>query len=154
MFLPILPKKLKNHASIEKEVLFVGLGPTFQIWNPQNYNNKRNEFNQVSLMAINVIGVPENPVIGNGDPLQAEHSTKMDDVGYAMYMDRDICDVSNRTNNKCLRIIGSLLGRTVRENGALTTHLFYFAASHNVLCSLSILVTVCQRTLLIYNIVR
>ena len=37
----ILPKKLKNHASIDKEVLFVGLGPTFQIWNPQNYNNKR-----------------------------------------------------------------------------------------------------------------
>ena len=31
----ILPKKLINHAQIEKNVLFVGLGPTFKIWNPK-----------------------------------------------------------------------------------------------------------------------
>ena len=37
----ILPKKLVDHAKIDKDVLFVGLGPTFQIWNPNNYDKKR-----------------------------------------------------------------------------------------------------------------
>ena len=38
-----LPKKLKQHAEISSDVLFVGIGPTFQIWNPENYNKKREE---------------------------------------------------------------------------------------------------------------
>ena len=38
-----LPKKLKTHAEISIDVLFVGIGPTFQIWNPENYNKKREE---------------------------------------------------------------------------------------------------------------
>ena len=38
-----LPKKLKQHAEISNDVLFVGIGPTFQIWNPENYNKKREE---------------------------------------------------------------------------------------------------------------
>ena len=29
-----LPEKLMSHSKIKKEVLFVGLGKTFQIWNP------------------------------------------------------------------------------------------------------------------------
>ena len=33
----ILPKKLINHAQIENNVLFVGLGKTFQIWEPKNF---------------------------------------------------------------------------------------------------------------------
>ena len=37
----ILPKKLIQHAAIAKEVLFVGLGPTFQMWNPEAYNIKK-----------------------------------------------------------------------------------------------------------------
>tara|TARA_Y100000589_G_C26692551_1_gene442403 strand:- start:14 stop:478 length:465 start_codon:yes stop_codon:yes gene_type:complete len=37
----ILPKKLINHARIEHNVLFVGLGPTFKIWNPIHYENKK-----------------------------------------------------------------------------------------------------------------
>ena len=39
----ILPKKLINHAQIEKNVLFVGLGPTFKIWNPIHYENKKKD---------------------------------------------------------------------------------------------------------------
>ena len=39
----ILPKNLIKHASITKEVLFVGLGPTFQMWNPDNYSKKKVE---------------------------------------------------------------------------------------------------------------
>ena len=39
----VLPKKLINHAKISKEVLFVGLGPTFQLWNPENFNKKREQ---------------------------------------------------------------------------------------------------------------
>ena len=39
----ILPKNLIKHASIAKEVLFVGLGPTFQMWNPENYSKKKVE---------------------------------------------------------------------------------------------------------------
>ena len=39
----ILPKKLINHAQIEKNVLFVGLGPTFKIWNPSHYENKKKD---------------------------------------------------------------------------------------------------------------
>ena len=39
----ILPKSLIKHASIAKEVLFVGLGPTFQMWNPENYSKKKIE---------------------------------------------------------------------------------------------------------------
>jgi len=38
----ILPKKLVEHANIKNNVLFVGLGPTFQIWNPSNYEEKKN----------------------------------------------------------------------------------------------------------------
>ena len=37
----ILPKKLINHAEIDKNVMFVGLGPTFQLWNPESYENKK-----------------------------------------------------------------------------------------------------------------
>ena len=37
----ILPKKLINHAQIENNVLFVGLGPTFKMWNPNHYENKK-----------------------------------------------------------------------------------------------------------------
>ena len=29
-----LPEKLMSHANIKKDILFVGLGKTFQIWNP------------------------------------------------------------------------------------------------------------------------
>ena len=39
----ILPKNLIKHASIAKEVLFVRLGPTFQMWNPDNYSKKKIE---------------------------------------------------------------------------------------------------------------
>ncbi len=39
----ILPKSLIQHATINKEVLFVGLGPTFQMWNPDSYNKKKKE---------------------------------------------------------------------------------------------------------------
>ena len=33
----VMPKKLVEHALIKNEVLFVGLGPTFQMWNPEKY---------------------------------------------------------------------------------------------------------------------
>ena len=32
-----LTEKLLNHAKIKKNVLFVGLGKTFQIWEPKNF---------------------------------------------------------------------------------------------------------------------
>ena len=31
----LFPEKLLNHAKIKKEILFVGLGKTFQIWDPK-----------------------------------------------------------------------------------------------------------------------
>ena len=34
----ILPKNLIEHSEIKDQALFVGLGPTFQIWKPENYN--------------------------------------------------------------------------------------------------------------------
>ncbi len=37
----ILPKKLILHSEINDQVLFVGLGPTFQIWEPNHYNNQK-----------------------------------------------------------------------------------------------------------------
>ncbi len=37
----ILPKKLIDHAGIKKNVLFVGLGPTFQIWDPIKFEYKK-----------------------------------------------------------------------------------------------------------------
>ena len=36
-------QKLIQHAKIAKEVLFVGLGPTFQMWNPLAYDKKKME---------------------------------------------------------------------------------------------------------------
>ena len=33
----VLPKSLGGHAHISDEVLFVGNGPTFQMWQPQRY---------------------------------------------------------------------------------------------------------------------
>ena len=44
----ILPKKLINHAEIDKNVLFVGLGPTFQMWNPSSYEQKKKTEQQKS----------------------------------------------------------------------------------------------------------
>ena len=38
----IIPKILVNHAEIKDTVLFVGLGPTFQIWEPTNYEKQKN----------------------------------------------------------------------------------------------------------------
>ena len=32
-----LSEKLLNHAKIKNNVLFVGLGKTFQIWEPKNF---------------------------------------------------------------------------------------------------------------------
>ena len=34
----LIPEKLLNHAKIKSVVLFVGLGKTFQIWEPKNFN--------------------------------------------------------------------------------------------------------------------
>ena len=39
----IIPRNLIKHAAIVSEVLFVGLGPTFQMWNPKAYENKKIE---------------------------------------------------------------------------------------------------------------
>ena len=32
-----IPEKLLNHAKIKTNILFVGLGKTFQIWEPKNF---------------------------------------------------------------------------------------------------------------------
>ena len=37
----ILPEKLKEHAHIESEVAFVGLGAMFQLWHPARYEEHR-----------------------------------------------------------------------------------------------------------------
>ena len=37
----ILPKNLIQHSDIKDQVLFVGLGPTFQIWEPNTYNEQK-----------------------------------------------------------------------------------------------------------------
>ena len=34
----LISEKLLNHAKISKNVLFVGLGKTFQIWEPKNFD--------------------------------------------------------------------------------------------------------------------
>ena len=34
----IIPNKLLNHAKIKSDILFVGLGKTFQIWEPKIFN--------------------------------------------------------------------------------------------------------------------
>ena len=31
------PKKLLNFAKIKNDILFVGLGKTFQVWSPKNF---------------------------------------------------------------------------------------------------------------------
>ena len=36
-----LPEKLMSHANIKKDILFVGLGKTFQIWNPNLFEKFR-----------------------------------------------------------------------------------------------------------------
>ena len=37
-----LSEKLLNHAKIKSNVLFVGLGKTFQIWEPNNFDKFKN----------------------------------------------------------------------------------------------------------------
>ena len=34
----LLSEKLLNHANIKDNILFIGLGKTFQIWNSKNFN--------------------------------------------------------------------------------------------------------------------
>ena len=38
----LFSKKLLNHAKIKIDVLFVGLGKTFQIWEPKNFEKFKN----------------------------------------------------------------------------------------------------------------
>ena len=38
----LFSKKLLNHAKIKTDVLFVGLGKTFQIWEPNNFEKFKN----------------------------------------------------------------------------------------------------------------
>ena len=40
----VLPKKLSSHAQITNNILFVGKGPTFQMWNPENYEKHKKAF--------------------------------------------------------------------------------------------------------------
>ena len=37
----ILPKNLIEHSGIKDEALFVGLGPTFQIWEPKTFDQNK-----------------------------------------------------------------------------------------------------------------
>ena len=39
----ILPKNLIEHSGIKDEALFVGLGPTFQIWEPKTFDKNKNQ---------------------------------------------------------------------------------------------------------------
>ena len=39
----VLPKPLGSRAHITDEVLFAGLGPTFQMWQPQHYETHRRD---------------------------------------------------------------------------------------------------------------
>ena len=34
----LFSEKLLKHADIKNEILFVGLGKTFQVWEPKNFN--------------------------------------------------------------------------------------------------------------------
>ncbi|MAY89740.1 MAG: division/cell wall cluster transcriptional repressor MraZ [Rickettsiales bacterium] len=45
----IIPKRLLDHTSIKDQVLFVGLGPTFQIWEPKSYDNQKKRTIQKAL---------------------------------------------------------------------------------------------------------
>ena len=36
-----MPKNLIEHSEIKDQALFVGLGPTFQIWEPTNFNSQK-----------------------------------------------------------------------------------------------------------------
>ena len=36
-----ISEKLLNHANIKSTVIFVGLGKTFQLWDPKNFNKFR-----------------------------------------------------------------------------------------------------------------
>ena len=45
----ILPKKLINHAQIENNVLFVGLGPTFKMLNPYHYETKKKSMIKIAI---------------------------------------------------------------------------------------------------------
>jgi len=40
----VLPKRLSSHAQITNNILFVGKGPTFQMWNPENYEKHKKVF--------------------------------------------------------------------------------------------------------------
>ena len=49
-----LTKNLLNHAKIKNNVLFVGLGKTFQIWEPKNFE-KFKSFARKKLFKIDLI---------------------------------------------------------------------------------------------------
>ena len=58
-----LPKDLIDHAGIKDEVTFVGLGKTFQIWEPAAY-----EVHRVAQRELAVVKAAElGPVVRRGD---------------------------------------------------------------------------------------
>ncbi len=44
----ILPKKLLKHSKIKEHALFVGLGPTFQIWEPDLYEEQKRKILKIA----------------------------------------------------------------------------------------------------------
>jgi MraZ protein len=44
----VLPRELRKDAEIGAEALFVGLGKSFQIWNPQLYEARKAQMEQVA----------------------------------------------------------------------------------------------------------
>ena len=57
----IIPERLREHAGIEKEVTFVGLGLKFQIWNPGKFEEYREQSRSQMADLRKLLGAGSRP---------------------------------------------------------------------------------------------
>ncbi|MGH1349267.1 MAG: division/cell wall cluster transcriptional repressor MraZ [Methyloligellaceae bacterium] len=61
----IIPDRLREHAGIEKEVTFVGLGLKFQIWEPQQFEDYREKSRSQMADLRKLLGAGSRPTGGS-----------------------------------------------------------------------------------------
>jgi len=68
----------------------------------KNHTNRKNQYNQIGLAAINVIGTPKNSQPGSSvSPLENEKSfSEYDDLSFIMYTDKEVAQIISKLEKK------------------------------------------------------
>merc|ERR1711997_212191 len=78
-----------------------------------NYQNRKNQYNQVGLAGVNVIGTPKVPFVdGSAKSLKSpldgsDVLSDYDDLSFLMYTDREVAQIINKLEKKKLEAVNT-----------------------------------------------